>query len=67
MARKSPEIDYDYLEEIGRLIDKAENLLLASELPVRPEIHVEGLTIGLREILTTLREVHQEMKEGESG
>lgn len=48
----------DFQEEIGLLRDKSDNLLVAATLPVSADIHVEGLTGGLREIREKLGELY---------
>lgn len=50
-------------EVIGQACDTIENLLAASTLPVPDAIHVEGLTGGLRSILSDLREVVPQLAE----
>jgi len=51
----------DQLERISELVDKASNCIAATQLRVRPEIHVEGLRGGLQEIEQALRELYIEI------
>ena len=47
----------DEREEIGQVADTLDNLLHAALLPVSPAIHVQGLTGGIREVLSRLRKL----------
>ena len=49
-----PQMDPETLERIGLLRDRAENGIAAAMLPLRPEIHAEGL-------LGILRKIHAEL------
>lgn len=51
----------DQLERISELVDKASNCISATQLRVRPEIHVEGLRGGLQEVEQVLRELYVEI------
>ena len=44
-------------EELGKLLDKAENFLAAAKLPMPPSVHVVGLTGGIEQIAAKLREL----------
>lgn len=44
----------DLRERLGRLIDKADNFLAASKLPVSDSIHAQGLKEGIEAIRTDL-------------
>lgn len=55
----------DNIEEIGKLADKADNLLAAMDLPVSPQIHLEGLKQGLKEMSTELKKIYQAVTEGD--
>jgi hypothetical protein len=46
------------LEQIGLLADKADNYHGASQLRLPPQMHVEQLSIGMKEIRDELREIH---------
>ena len=46
------------VEEIGRMSDKVDNLLGAMQLPVSPEIHMEGLRGNLEQMRADLREIY---------
>jgi hypothetical protein len=48
----------EILERIGKLIDEVDNLLAATELPVSPQIHLNGLINGLTELQKELREIY---------
>ena len=48
----------EQLEELGRLVDQAGNLAAASQLRVRPEIHIEGMRHGLLSIEEALRDLY---------
>lgn len=50
----------EQLEKIGKLVDTASNCIAATQLRVRPEIHVEGLRGGLQEVVQVLRELYIE-------
>lgn len=50
----------EQLEELGRLVDQASNLAAASQLPVRPEIHIQGMRGGLVSIGESLRKLYAE-------
>lgn len=54
-------ITSEQLEELGRLVDQANNLAAASQLPVRPEIHITGMRGGLVSISETLRKLYVEI------
>jgi len=54
-------ITAEQLEEIGRLVDQADNLAAASQLPVKPQIHIEGMRGGLVSISETLRKLYIEI------
>mgnify|MGYP000629739658 CR=1 FL=1 len=47
----------EQLEKIGELVDEASNCIAASQLRVRPEIHVEGLRGVLQRVEQALREL----------
>jgi hypothetical protein len=51
----------EQLEELGRLVDQANNLAAASQLPVRPGIHIKGLRGGLESIGEALRKLYVEI------
>lgn len=44
-------------EELGLLADKADNLVAATQLPMPPSFHVEGLKGGVEAIAKKLREL----------
>lgn len=48
----------DTLERLGQLIDKADNYLAAASLRLPSQMHVEGLTTGLREIRAELLAIY---------
>lgn len=48
------------LDTIGRLSDKADNLVHAARLPLTPQTHVECLSGGMAEIRDALRELYLE-------
>lgn len=52
----------DNIERIGKLADKADNLLAAMKLPVSFQIHLEGLKGGLVDMSTELREIYQDVR-----
>jgi len=60
VGRRLTQINADKNEEIGLLVDKAENLLTALQMPLPPHIHLEGLKCGLEEMLQSLREIYRE-------
>jgi hypothetical protein len=49
------------LEELGRLADQANNIAAASQLPFRPEMHIEGMRAGLVSISEALRKLYVEI------
>lgn len=51
----------EQLDKIGKLVDTANNCIAATQLRVRPEIHVEGLRGGMQEIEQALRELYIEI------
>jgi hypothetical protein len=53
------EITEEQLEEIGQLSDTADNLLGASELPLPPQMHIEGMRGGLTDIRNDLRRIYR--------
>jgi hypothetical protein len=42
------------INDLGQLIDKCNNLLAATKLPVSASIHIEGLKGGIEEIAEEL-------------
>lgn len=48
-------------DHVGRLADKADNLLAASTLPVSPAIHIQGLKGGLQEIRDEAQELYRSL------
>lgn len=48
----------EQLEEILKLIENANNLVAASHLRVRPEIHVEGMRGGIVDMELSLRALY---------
>lgn len=46
------------IETVGRMADKADNLLHAAKLPVPDSIHVTGMKAGLEEIHQALQEAY---------
>jgi hypothetical protein len=48
----------EILEQLGLLIDMADNLLAATKLPFSPQIHLNGLINGLTELQKELREIY---------
>ena len=57
----NPEITHEQLDRIGRIADKADNYLAAASLPLRNEIHIEGLKTGMREIAEMAGELYREL------
>lgn len=53
------EISEEQLEQIGLLADKADNLLGAVKLPLPPHVHIQGMTGGLKDIRSELREIYK--------
>lgn len=51
----------DVAEEIGRIADQANNVAAASQLPVSPAIHIEGMRFGLVSIRDALQEVYTQI------
>lgn len=51
----------EQLEELGRLVDQANNLAAASQLRVSPQIHIEGMRAGLLSIEKALRKLYIEI------
>lgn len=52
----------EVLETVGRLADKANNFFHATQLPgLPPEIHIEGLAGGMKDIRDELRKVYVEV------
>lgn len=51
----------EQLEELGRLVDQANNLAAASQLPVKPQIHIEGMRGGLLSIRDALQKLYIEI------
>lgn len=48
------------IDEIGELADKADNLIAATNIPLRPEMHVSCLKDGLKEISEALKQYYIE-------
>ncbi len=53
------EITNEQLEQIGQLSDTIDNLLGALKLPLRPEMHLQGLRGNLPEVRDGLREIYK--------
>lgn len=51
----------DILERLGRLIDKTNNFLASTNLPLPPALHVKGLTGGLKDIREELTTIYFDM------
>lgn len=51
-------ITQEQLEELGRLVDQAGSLVAASQLPFKPEIHIQGMRSGLVSIGEALRKLY---------
>lgn len=47
----------ELIERLGQLVDTADNYHAGSLLPVRAEIHVEGLRHGMKTIAAELRSI----------
>jgi hypothetical protein len=45
-------------EQLGRLVDKADNYVAAALLPVSPETHVEGLSHGMAELRDDIKKLY---------
>jgi len=54
-------ITVEQLDELGRIADQANNLAAASQLPVKAEIHIEGMRSGLEDIDKALRKLYIEI------
>lgn len=54
-------ISHEQVDRIGKLADKADNLLAALTLPVSPAIHLEGVKGGLEEIKQEAGELYREL------
>lgn len=54
-------ITAEQLEELGRVVDLANNLVAASQLKVNPHIHIEGMRGGLLSIEEALRALYVEI------
>lgn len=50
------------IEEIGLLRDQCDNLLAAASLPMPPDIHVQGLVHGLKDMRKKLSALYDEME-----
>ena len=50
-------MDAKLKEELGLLLDKAENHIAAAGLPMPPFMHIEGLKGGMEQIAEKLREL----------
>lgn len=48
----------DSLETVGQLVDKCENYMSATELPLPPHIHVQGLSAGMKELRDRMKELY---------
>ncbi len=56
------ELTYEQLDRIGRLADKADNYLSTSLLTIlSPTTHVDGLTVGMREIRDEAQALYREL------
>jgi len=54
-------ITHEQLDKLGRLADIANNLAAASQLPVPPAVHIEGMRQGLIDIDKALRALYVEI------
>ena len=49
----------DNAEKIGRLADKVDSLIAATEIPMTPEFHLKNLVVELKRVSTELKEIYQ--------
>ena len=49
----------DNAEKIGRLADKVDNLIAATEIPMTPEFYLKNLVVELKRVSTELKEIYQ--------
>ena len=52
--------DRELLEKIGKLVDKAENYMALSEMPLSYPLQIEGLKQGVAELRDCLRELYED-------
>lgn len=61
MSTQPSPITPEHLDQLGRLADTADNLAGAAKLPLRAEMHVEQLRLGLERLSKELKDLYVAM------
>lgn len=61
ISPESKPITNEQIEIIGGLVDRCDNLVAASQLPMKPEFHLQQLRSALIDIGTDLRSLYRDI------